>query len=290
MENKIQSGSALGINPYCKEWSELASYLSEPGDNMLAGDFSNFDGSHKREALAFLGEQLINFIGGETDDQIVRKMLWLEITDSIHARGITVYQWVQGLPSGHTLTSVINTIMVHWLFRTATYMLIGVPEYKHEHFDVHCRLIAFGDDSLFIVDWMVFGLVTPGYLTLLFSDFGYKYTDSLKSNEWNSYDSLSKLTFLKRGFVYSPDRGLFLSPLELAVVLETPYWVRKGNDSLEVARTNVTFSLHELSMHEKAIFDKYAPIIIRYSKRKLLFLPQLTTQEEFLDSCLSQEV
>jgi hypothetical protein len=289
MENKIQNGCAVGINCYSTEWSELSVYVQEVGLKLLAGDFRSFDASHKCNALEYMGDALINFMGGTDTDRVIRKVLWYEVSRSKHARNDTVYQWVQGLSSGHTLTSIINSIFVNWIFRTGMYIVLNPLGYEHQHFNSHFRVIAYGDDSILGVSDKVSELINFIDLVNVFAKLGYTFTNGDKNQNDTPYTTIDKVMFLKRGFKYNPCRGIFMSPLELDVILETPYWVRKGNNAEIVTSTNVQFALRELTLHGEEIFYEWSKRIIEASKQKLLFSPPVTEYEPLLNECMTLE-
>ncbi|MBH0213503.1 hypothetical protein GH794_15505, partial [Listeria monocytogenes] len=45
MHNRIDNEVAVGTNPFSFDWGKIARRLQTKGERVLAGDFSNFDGS-----------------------------------------------------------------------------------------------------------------------------------------------------------------------------------------------------------------------------------------------------
>jgi hypothetical protein len=45
MRNRVQNSIAVGINPMSPEWDLLAKRLKKNGKHVIAGDYSNFDGT-----------------------------------------------------------------------------------------------------------------------------------------------------------------------------------------------------------------------------------------------------
>ncbi len=45
MRNRVDNSLAVGINPTSVEWTKLAQRLQRQGSNVIAGDYSNFDGT-----------------------------------------------------------------------------------------------------------------------------------------------------------------------------------------------------------------------------------------------------
>lgn len=57
--------------------------------------------------------------------------------------------------------------------------------------------------------------------------------------------------------------GYYVAPLAMESLLETPYWTKKGPLEHELPRDNLVKSLHELSIHGKEVYDKWAPRMLK---------------------------
>ncbi len=63
----------------------------------------------------------------------IRKVLWAEVYNSKHISGSNVYWWTHSLPSGHPLTTIINSIYNNICFRICWLLLGGVMSTFDEH-------------------------------------------------------------------------------------------------------------------------------------------------------------
>lgn len=281
MQNCVESGLTLGINPYGLQWSQLASKLQEKGLDVAAGDYTNFDGSHSHCMLSLLGKHVIDFIGGSQEDKNVRNVLWQELTNSVHVNDTDVYEWVGGLPSGHPLTSVVNSLIALVLYRVA-WDVLSPSCFRASDYDFYISAVSFGDDSVVNIAASVVCWYNQNTIALALTQFGYVYTNEMKDGVVPDSRRLYEVTFLKRGFVYDPKYMRFLAPLELDVILEMPFWYKKGGNPKSMTATNLDTALWELSLHGPVVFDKWAPLFISASKRKISHLPANTSYSQNL--------
>jgi hypothetical protein len=86
-------------------------------------------------------------------DDVVRNMLWLDLIHSRHVTGVgaeldTVVQWNKCMPSGHPLTTLVNS-MYALIALTACYC-DATHDYKNMW--EHVFLCTYGDDNVVGVD------------------------------------------------------------------------------------------------------------------------------------------
>lgn len=271
-------GIGVGINCYSEDWDVLAKLLRSKGDNIIAGDFTGFDTSHYQ----FLAEQVLKIIqayyAGRCEPK-VRDVLFADLTDSVHILRDLIYQWCAGrLPSGHPLTAVFSSFMDEVLYVAAWIVLNPKGAAGVGDFAKHVCLVTYGDDSICSVSDHAIKFFNFHSISKCMADFGYTYTDEMKlsNEEAPPCRSLSEVTFLKRGFRFETRVGRWVAPLKLDAILEMLYWTKRGASSKEITCTNVVNALRELSLHEKSVFDEWAPKIISASRERLDFHPEIT--------------
>ena len=125
MESRIDSESCVGIRAQSLEWDKLAHYLLDYGNNMIAGDFSNFDGTLHIDILWSILDVIESFYEVQDDyrieDKNVRRALWEATINSIHVCKNHVYKLNHGQPSGNPLTAVMNSMYNSIVMRYAYY-------------------------------------------------------------------------------------------------------------------------------------------------------------------------
>jgi len=263
VKNRINNGSAIGVNPYSTEWQALADKLTQFGENNIgAGDYSAFDGSEKPIIHSMILEIINRFYPNATSEEnLVRTVLWAELVNSKHAFGDILYQWVSSLPSGHPLTAIVNTLYNGIALRFAWAEAVEWNVLLCSLFSSYVYMIALGDDNAFGVhdDFKhVFNEMTLG--THL-AKIGLTYTTELKGVATIPLRHISEIAFLKRKFIYNPELCRIVAPIDIKVILETPYWT-KESDKWTITKDNFEFALSELSLHGKETFELYASKMI----------------------------
>jgi len=254
MRRRIDNGIAVGINPYSLEWTKLAHHLQSKGNYMIAGDFSNFDGSLLMQVLVKILEKINEWYGDDDESQLIRAALWEHICNAdIIVRG-EVIRKTHSQPSGNPLTVIINSLFNGIVMRIA-YLLLkkqqGLPavcDYRK-----HVAEIIYGDDdiksvSVEIIDW--FNQTT---LTDALASFGLTYTDETKTGIILPWKPLEDVAFLKRKFVVQPD-GTFMAPMDLENVLEITNWIR-GKATRAATKENCEQAIMELSLHSRTVYE-----------------------------------
>lgn len=284
MEYRIDNGVAVGINPYSLEWTKLAHRLQKFGDQIIAGDFSNFDGSLIMQVLMKIVFAINGWYGGSKEDDLVRVTLWEHICNAdVLVKGHVIRQ-THSQPSGNPLTVIINSLFNLIIMRVA-YLLLkkerGMPlvcDYSKFVSD-----ISYGDDdckgvALAIIDWF-----NQQSITRILKTIGLTYTDETKGESVRPYKSLAEVTFLKRYFVMEED-GTYNAPMEVSNILEITNWIKGGATKLATLE-NCMQALMELGLQNKSTYDYWSAIISKECGKAGINLRRPTyfeTREEFL--------
>nr|WAX26098.1 MAG: RNA-dependent RNA polymerase [Army ant associated dicistrovirus 10] len=289
---RIFTGVAVGINPYGIDWSVLANYLRQAGDNMIAGDFVGFDGTELVSILENLiypiNEVCRTFSDWKEEHDKVRHVLWRDLCNFILICDGDVISMTHGLPSGHLLTALVNSLFVLAIFCLAWMRCFSGTSVELLFFR-KCRIVAYGDDQVVSVPTMYGEKYNQVYLTGFFKSVGMEYTMEDKISDAIPLRSLSDITFLKRKFVYSQRDGRWLAPLSLDTILNTPYWYRDTKDPGSVTRQCVDWALRELSIHDRLTFVDYSRAILCASAAKLKYYPAITDFADLRASTFGME-
>jgi hypothetical protein len=262
MRNRVTNSMAPGINPFSAEWHNLALHLRSrsEGRNVLAGDFGNFDGSQVKD-FHYAIRKLIDTI---CDDEygIHRTTVWEDIVSSIHLNGDVIYLWNSKLASGTPGTTTINTLYSVLLFLYAWIKLHPRGSHAINDFWYEVYICTFGDDHILDVSDEAKVFFNGESITKVFTQLGLKYTDTKKEGP-PVFGRLEDQTFLKRGFRFEPVLKRYVAPLELAVILETPYWVDQAlRTDIEHHVNLIQDALDELSLHGKDTFKRWSVKLI----------------------------
>jgi hypothetical protein len=278
MDNRIHNEISVGTDPYSFDWEKTFVKLTHFGKNLTSGDFSNFDGSLSADLLWSVFDVINNWylLNGETQHEIVRYVLWLDIVNSVHLLHDTLYVWAHSQPSGNAATTIINCLAVKLATRYAFSKETNLPP---QCFEDYCSMVCYGDD--------VNINVRPGTnldsfaLQRGYSQVGLTYTDAEKTGNLQPYVNIDDIQYLKRRFRYEPYLGRHVAPLNLNVVLEMCNWVR-GDDIARATIDNVQTAIRELALHDEETFqyvDKLSSAVYHQLGR----LPQTFTRKALLD-------
>jgi hypothetical protein len=283
MSNRIDNGSAVGVNPYGNEWALLYRMLRFISDRCLDGDYEWYD-KRKRENLHSTSLNVMQsyYRGCHKEDNDVRKVLYQEILNPQYLVDGILWSVHGSMPSGSYFTTIVNTIDNNLLLRYSVVasklevepMLADEKDYLPlvTALNNDFRCIALGDDNIFSVAG-VFSDLDLNIFRQNMTTLGHVYTASDKSPEL-AFKSLDLCTFLKRGF-YVTNRTV-LAPLSLVTIKEMPYWTTKSappDNEYDVLCT----ALYELSLHSQAVFDRWAPIFVDACYTCLGRYPEFTT-------------
>lgn len=257
MRNRVRNEIAIGINPYSLEWSLLAYRLREVGDNVLAGDFTNYDGTLSAEVLWRVLEVVEHFYEGDEREKRIRMVLWSEIVNSLHVVGDRCYLWHHSNPSGCPITTVLNSIY-HVIVARYVFLKVGERAGKRwtlREYHKSVRFVCYGDDDVWSIADELADVVTMENVTREFGEIGMRYTDETKK-DGTGFRSLEEVRFLKRAFRYEVEEARYKAPLEISVVQEMASWVRGKRDVWKLTAEVLEQAMEELSLHEERVFDE----------------------------------
>lgn len=266
MENRITNEIAVGIDPKSAEWHQLALFLKSGGHSMVAGDFSNFDGSLTQVFLEGVFECLDGFYGND-GNRLIRYVLFQEIINSLHVtmgldeRGMPkttmVCGWTHSQTSGNPITTIINCLINLLVFRCA-FIKAGLPI---KRFRELVTLTSYGDDNVAGIHPSIQDVFNQHTITKFFAELGFTYTDESKSDRVVApVRPLEEISFLKRGFIYNKALQRTTAPLELSVIKEMVNWVKTDLDKETQTKITIETALDELWLHGQSVYDEVSSV------------------------------
>jgi hypothetical protein len=279
---RIRNRIALGINPFC-EWGMLARKLHATSSKVFAGDFKNFDCSQQADVYDAMCDEINDWYDDGEENALIRRVLIQDLSNSRHLGGPRlkkqiIYQWYKSMPSGHPLTTVVNSFYSVFALAVCWKKLCGDWESFHTHF--YC--CTYGDDNI--------NAVADGYTSLfnqntvapvMQRELGMVYTDEAKTDGViPDFRTIFEVTFLKRGFRYEDEIGkMWVAPLDLGSVLYKCYWYKTSTTDKhllhQIMMGNITSTLRELSLHPQEVWDhwvgKIAPPFKAFTRDRPMF-------------------
>lgn len=260
--NRIHLESCIGVDVHT-EWSRVAqklNYFGKGKKNIVAGDFSNYDGTMNSHIFPRIIE-IINWwyssgpesMEAKREANKIRENLWKAVCYSHHIVGNIIYQWTHGQPSGNPSTAISNSIYNSLVMRYAFYKS---QELQGMHFNTHVSMVIYGDDNAFAVSPLAKAF-NMELVSKRLAEIGMTYTDESKKTGAVSFRDLSEISFLKRNFVWCPISRKWMAPLALRSILEMTNWVSSSISPREAIRLNCESAIRELYFHDKDTFDEY---------------------------------
>jgi len=257
-----------GICAYT-DWGKLFKHVQQKGLKVFDGDFKAFDSSEQAHFLSRICSGINAWYDDGPDNARIREVLFLDLIHSRHLGGkgdnqCYIIQWNRSLPSGHPLTTVVNSI---YSLATLIGCYISITGDVRD-FWKRVSAATYGDDNLVNPDDEVaecYNQVTVA--DAMANQFGLTYTSGKKDGELEPYTVIDNVTFLQRSF--RNEDGYMLSPLNKDSFLFTPYYCKNKMLKQQILVDTMEKSLEELSQHAPEVWDEYAPRIIKFLKDKV---------------------
>lgn len=257
--NKMYVESCVGINVHSEDWGILANRLNSFGSHsLIAGDFSNFDGSVQPGLFDEIVEIINSFYGDSLQNQQVRRVLWECLSRSMHIVHHFVYQMSHGQPSGNPATAPTNSIYVSLAVRYCFYMLCLQERGKLDRkFSENAKLLCYGDDNIIAVHPRVRTWFNPDSLAAAFTHYlDMTYTSETKEDFISEFRSVREVSFLKRQFAYDADLHYWFAPLDLKSIKEMINWIKKSPNDVMATKENCEDAIRELYCHDQDTFNE----------------------------------
>jgi len=241
---------SVGINPCSREWTHLAKYLSNKGEEFYDADYSAYDGSLRADFMMTAGAiviRTINYVSGIDVDAAAT--LWGEYVETYQVSGSNIHLVKHGNPSGNPMTTVINCIvnfMYHWwCYRKITGKL------NLNSFTNNVGFTCFGDDVVFSTNSKITGYSfteVAKWMKVL----GQDYTTAQKDSNDIGARKLSEITFLKRRFVL--ENGFYLCPIDKDSIEQQFNYTNIDANNSENIKDQIDNAMVEACQHGRDYF------------------------------------
>lgn len=266
--NRLNSFSAVGIDPESLEWHRLAGLLLSTSDIGFAGDFSNYDGSLMPEVMSGIMD-IINEWYGFDDFNLERNAIADEWIHTLITCMNLVYMKHTGNPSGCPLTVVINTI-ANYVYMLYAWLQLAPPELRDGvFFDSHVKMFAYGDDNILAVRPSCIPFFNMQTVSDVLRGFGQKYTSPSKDEAHYESQPVLDFTFLKRKFAHVDHSSkLTVAQLDQNSILEMINWVRKSDDPVGALRANVNTAMRFAFFYGSSWYNRLRSKIMNALREK----------------------
>lgn len=209
---------AIGANAHGMDWEEIYQRVVRHGtDRCFAGDYKNFDKQMPPELIMAAFEVIINILKAadwsEEDLLIVRGIATDTAFPTMDLFG-TLIQCFGSNPSGHVLTTIINSLVNSLYIRIACKRILDEHNISADfsRFSEIVSLVTYGDDNCGSVS-AKYPMITHTTIQDALGKAGIIYTTDDKKSASIGLTDVSNITFLKRRFVLSKDLQRMVAPL-----------------------------------------------------------------------------
>jgi len=255
MRNRIQNEVCVGTNHLSLDWHLIGLKLSSKSNDVIAGDFSNFDGTLHQQILWKICEIINEWYRGTEEETLIRNVLFEEVCNTIVNLDGTLIQQTHSQPSGNPLTVIINSVYNQIVMRYA-YLLCkkdaGLPVMCD--FVEKVGFVTYGDDNAANIARDVLPWYNQETITKALATIGLTYTDETKSGVVQKSRSLADINFLKRKFV-KDEWGYWKAPILINVPRDMCNWVR-GKEIRASTLLNCNASLMEFALHGRDVYEE----------------------------------
>jgi len=262
LNHKFVFETAIGICAQSLEWEELSKFISRDNHfkNFIDGDFGKYDKGMNCEWIraAFRVVHHLMSKGLYTEGELLgAKALAEDIIYPTMLHCNDIVQFLGTIPSGHVLTTPINSIINSIANRYVFSLCTGLSPI---HYKQHCELITYGDDSIVATthDKISYTKLRDAYASI-----GWEYTSGRKQYDSDEYVPLDHCIFLKRCFKYDKDIGHIVGPLEEdSLIKNLTMCVASDKISHELQCVSIISSvIREYFFHGKSKFEKMSSLL-----------------------------
>lgn len=209
---------AIGANAHGKDWQDIYERVIKFGkDRVFAGDYKNFDKQMPPEVIMAAFKIMVNIFKAagwsEEDLQVVYGIAVDTAYPTMDLFG-TLIRCFGSNPSGHVLTTIVNSIVNGIYIRLACrrILLYHGMNVDLSRFSDIVSLVTYGDDNCGSVS-PEYPMITHASIQEALAEAGIIYTTDDKKSLSVGLTSVDNITFLKRRFVYHDDLGRMGAPL-----------------------------------------------------------------------------
>jgi hypothetical protein len=259
MNERARLPPQVGINPMSIEWTSSFMHMKSVSFVGFCADYKTFDGQACAEIFNMLCRVINRWYDDGAANMCVRQVLMNEISKRVTICEDTLLFIENGLPSGVSITVILNSLL-NWVYLLLAWLALKPVEYSLSDFDKFVVAKVYGDDnncavSEEVIEW--YNLRTVGEFL---STHNVVITDDAK-NPWDKcapWVKVDNFSFLKRQ--YKPHDTMpffYLAPLDELSIMERILWYRQGGDEVELLYTNILNSLEDAFHHGRNFYNGF---------------------------------
>jgi hypothetical protein len=215
----------IGLNPHSAQWKYMYDRMLEVHEpKFIAGDVEKWDVNCCLRFIDHFNEHLGDVYGTSitAEERKYQYLLLRAMFQAYHLSPKGFYRKTRGMPSGHYLTSIVNSILNRFYHMMLWFVLVP-SDYRYRYFDL-VRDNFYGDDSLCSVDKVVQKYYNMQSIAHGFKEyFNMNYTSPRKEEQMSAFVPIEEVQFLKRGFRFQ--NGHVFPILEQESIKQMVLWI-----------------------------------------------------------------
>lgn len=287
--------TGVGMNASGPEWDASVKFITSfCGENLeqkkklkgIAGDFKCFDKQVPpiiTKAAFEIDYRVFEYCGYDERQMAIVRGIGTECCYPLYEFKGVMVQAFGSFPAGIPGTVDQNGLEDALYLRVPFFIINGVDTDKR--FSDHVKLLTVGDDHIAGVSPDM-----PEYNMIAIRDclgsFGITYTSADKTEVTKPYYSLEEVTFLKRGYRYDKDLGMFTAPLDIDSISKSLHNYMHAANAIktpeQIACDALCGALREMFQHGKEEYLRFRELVPLVAEQAgvLHFLPELPTYEQ----------
>ena len=243
--SRLKMHSAVGINPYSLDWTDLMHKLASNSDIGGDGDHTAMDGNMLNDLMEIEIDSINHYYRYEVDHDVcsrVREVLWNELVHTPTQCMNVAYCVHCGNPSGCNCTTIINTNACDRYYKLAWLGLAPLELRNMKSFYNAVCVVAYGDDSIVsikreVIDWYNFKTISDHLLDL----YGIKFTMADKAGNIIPFKPIEDCVFLKNSF--RREGMIYHAIMDETTLNEMVNWIRDSDDDYAATVVNANMAL-----------------------------------------------
>lgn len=290
--NKLIFHSAVGINPYSYDWTEMANNLLAVSDVGGDGDHTGFDGGILTDLLEIEIHAINHYYRYESDHEVnalVREVLWNEIIHTPTQCVNVAYLTHCGMPSGCNCTTIVNTNVNDRYYKLAWLGLAPVDKRTIKSFYEHVKVYCYGDDSIAAIKREALSFYNYKTIAENLAIYGVKFTMADKSGAMLESKPVLDCTFLKNSF--RREGMIYHALMNEDTLNDMVNWIRESDDDYAATVVNCNMALmmwyhygvDRFNLERGKLLNALGKLSSKYSN-----VPSLLTYD-YLDDCFRMD-
>lgn len=258
MLNRNFNEISVGTQAQSPDWDLLARRLLSNRGGIVAGDFSNFDGTLHSEILLSVRDIVNEWYDDGPENRQIRNLIFEDVVHSWHLTEKEVNSWNHSQPSGNPGTAIFNSMYNSLVMRLCYYELAKNEESTGlDTFNRNVVMVSYGDDNVLSVSPSAFWY-NQSSITEVMKKYGMTYTLETKSGEAGTFRTLEEVQYLQRAFRFEPKISMWVAPLKKRSINERLNWNKKTPSPVETLVENARGAIAEWALHDEETYEDWA--------------------------------